>query len=111
MTTPKLPTFQTMVQQVTKGCGTNTRAIAISIMWAGERIAAALAKATADNQETHEVRQMSQELGRAFIESIVPPAPEQPSVGPSKPVPGVQMPAENRSSVRPRTRTTSPPRK
>jgi hypothetical protein len=87
---PKLPDFLEMVPLCTKGCGTNTRAISMAILWAGERIATAIE----NNRETHAVHEMAHDLGKAFVESMVPPAP----------VPGVTMP-KRRTSIPPKKKT------
>jgi hypothetical protein len=86
----RFPDFEEMVRLATKGCGTNTRSITMALLWAGERIA----RAIVDHRETHAVHEMAHDLGKAFVESMIPPPPPDP-------VPGVTMPK----------RTTAPPKK
>jgi hypothetical protein len=74
-----LPPFEQALDLIKRGTGPNTRAIAVAILWAGERISQAIA----NNNEAHGVRVMAEDLGRAFIESVRPP--------PMGAVPGVEF--------------------
>ena len=66
---PPFPGFHEFMAELPHGIGANTRAITLAILWAGERIA----RAVADTREAHQVREMSEELGKAFLESVRPP--------------------------------------
>lgn len=102
-----IPDFHEMISHISKGTGANTRAIALAMLWAGERIGRAaerIARAVVDQRETHQVASMSRELGKAFVDSLIPPAPSR------MPPPPI-VPMEHRNTAQPKRKTTLPPRK